>query len=95
MFFRAAETLGKISIDTKKEESIVKAYNPNIEDSFYVVNNGTLGGLTNIKELKFILPYVDNDGVEYEYLVYTTTNGGYTKYAIQTSRLPSISPQRN
>lgn len=94
LFFRAAETLGKISIDTKKEESIVKAYNPNIEDRFYVVNNGTLGGLTNIKELKFILPYVDNDGVEYEYLVYTTTNGGYTKYAIQTSRLPSISPHQ-
>ena len=40
LFFRAAETLGKISIDTKKEESIVKAYNPNLEDRFYVVNNG-------------------------------------------------------
>ena len=94
LFFRATDTLGRISMQLTHDDSSIAAFNTSLDENIYLVRNGELGELTGIREIKFLIPYVDEWGVEHKYLVFTKQNDPYKKYAVSIDDVPAIKPRQ-
>lgn len=92
LFFRATEELGMLQVSLPNATSKMTAMNKNQTENIYCVRNGAIGRLQDVKKLKYIVPVEDENGVVWNYMVYTTNAGGLTKYAILVNNLDFIRP---
>ncbi len=92
LFFRSTKELGMLSVELKNSTSKVTSMNKSQTENIYRVRNGSIGRLEDVKKLKYIVPVEDENGVIWQYMVYTTNKGGLTKYAILVNNLDFIRP---
>lgn len=92
LFFRATEELGMLKVSLPNLTSKMTAMNKDQTENIYCVRNGDIGRLEDVNKLKYIVPVEDENGVIWNYMVYTTNAGGLTKYATLVNNLDFIRP---